>query len=73
MTSSGLPKLWRTLSKILSFKVIFQCLKLFESLQEKSVKNIWPTYINVIFWKLKMCPIFVVSVHNFGKYDDEIV
>ena len=45
MTSSGLPKLWTTFVKdlkILSFKVIFKCLKLVESFQKKfSVKNIW--------------------------------
>ena len=34
-----------------------------------------PTYINETFWKLllKMGLIFVGSVHNFGKSDDDII
>ena len=38
-----------------------------------------PTYINEIFWKLWflkyfiLCPIFVGSVHNFGKSDDDFI
>ena len=41
--------------KILSFKVIFKCLKLVESFQKKFLwRNMIrrPTYINEIFWKL---------------------
>ena len=26
-----------------------------------------------VFYLLKMCPIFVGSVHNFGKSDDDII
>ena len=71
--------------KILSFKVIFQCLKLVESFQKKiSVKNIWlgGHFISMkvswnfdfkVFYLLKMCPIFVGSVHNFGKSEDDII
>ena len=40
--------------KILSFKDLFQYLKLVESFQ-------------------KMCPIFVGSVHNVGKSEDDII
>ena len=69
--------------KILSFKVIFQCLKLVESFQNNKKKIceeylIWrPTYIIENFWTLifkvlyllKICPIFVGYAHNFGKSD----
>jgi hypothetical protein len=66
--------------KILSFKVIFECLKLIESFQKKdSVKNIWLgdqlllMKIFKVLYLLKMCPIFVGSVHNFGKSEDDII
>ena len=39
-----------------------------------------PTYINDFFWFLKyftyilkMCPMFVSSVHDFGKSEDDII
>ena len=66
--------------KILSFKVIFKCLKLVESFQKKfSVKNIWlgdqltlmkffKTLIFKVLCFLKVWPIFVGSVHNFGRH-----
>ena len=65
--------------KILYFKVIFQCLKLVESFKKKFCEEYLirrPTYINDFFMKtlifkvlylVKMCSIFVDSVHNFGK------
>ena len=71
--------------KILSFKVICQCLKLVKSFQKKnSVKNVWSEdqFILMKFFEnfdfegtylLKMCPIFVSSVHNFGKSDNDII
>ena len=72
--------------KILSFKVIFQCLKLVESFKKKFCEDYLirrPTYINEIFWKLwflksvvcfgKMCTIFVCSDHNFGMSDNVII
>ena len=73
--------------KILSFKVVFQYLKLVKSFQKNnSVKNIWleDQLILIIFfflkkvtfkvlYLLKMCPIFVSSVPNFGKSDDDII
>ena len=31
------------------------------------------TLIFEVFYFLKMCPIFVSSVHNFGKSDDDII
>ena len=55
--------------KILSFKVIFQCLKLVESFQ-----NFCKEYlIFKVLYLPKMCPIFVGSVHNYGKSDDDII
>ena len=74
--------------KILSFKVIFKCLKLVESYKKKnSVKNIWLEdqlilmnffeNLKVIIFKvlflLKMSPIFVSSVYNFGKSNNDII
>ena len=67
--------------KILIFKAIFQHQKLMESFQKKVlVKNI---LLGVQLMKLmkffenfnflKMCPIFVGSVHNFGKSDGDII
>ena len=68
---------------ILSFKV--KSLKLVKSFQknfceENLIRR--PTFINEIFLKtlifkvlylLKMCPIFVGSVHNFGESEDDII
>ena len=78
MTLSDLLKIMNNLVKdikILSFKVIFQCLKLVESFQKKiSMKNIGlgdqlllkSVFENYkILYFLKLCPIFVGSVHNF--------
>ena len=49
--------------KILSFKVIFQCLKLVESFQKKIFCEKYlirrPTYINEIFWKLWFLKYFI--------------
>ena len=70
--------------KILSFKVIFQCLKLVKSFQKKNLNNFWlvdqlilmkflKTLIFKVLYLLKMCPIFVGSVHNFGKSADDII
>ena len=72
--------------KIRTFKVIFQCLKLVESFQFFSVKNIGLgdqlslkvnflkiLIFDVVLYFLKMCPIFVGSVHNFGYSDDDII
>ena len=70
--------------KILSFKVIFQCLKLVKSFQKKSVKNTWledqlllmkffENFDFKVLHLLKMCPISVGSVHNFGKSDNDII
>ena len=53
--------------KILSFKVIFQCLKLVESLQKKIL------LIFEILYFLKLCPIFVGSVHNFGNSENDFI
>ena len=55
--------------KIPSFKVIFECLKLVECFQKKIPKRV----IFKALCLLKMCPIFVGSVHNFGKSDDDII
>jgi hypothetical protein len=57
--------------KILSFKVIFQCLKLAKSFQKKFWEEYLirrPTYINENFLKILIfkVQIFVGSVHNFG-------
>ena len=51
--------------KILSFKVIFQSRKL--------VENFLKTLIFKVLYLLKVCPIFVGSIHNFGKSDDDII
>ena len=48
--------------KILIFKVIFRHQKLVESFKNNSVN----------FNFLKMCPIFVSSVHDFGKSDNDV-
>ena len=49
--------------KILSFKVIFQCLKLVESFQKKKFCEEYlirrPTFINEIFWKLWFLKYFI--------------
>ena len=78
MSSSDLPKLWTTSSKFAKFVLsksgiknqpklsdFFFCV---EYLTRRS------TFINDFFWKLwflKMCPIFVGSVANFGRFDDD--
>ena len=69
--------------KILIFKVIFQCWKLFESFQKKIFEEYWTrraTFIKKSFllhfqvlYFLEMCPIFVSSVHNFGTTDGDII
>ena len=66
--------------KILSFKVNFQCLKLVESFQKKNFceeylirRNFLKTLMFKVLYLLKMCLIFVSSVHNFGKSDDDII
>ena len=71
--------------KTLIFKVIFHCGKLVESFQFFSFKNIGlgdQLLLIVFFLKilifevlyfLKMCPIFVGSVHNFGRSDGDKV
>ena len=58
-------------------------LKLVQSFQKKFFEEYLITYINEIFWKLwflkyfiywiEMCLIFVGSVHNFGKSDNDII
>ena len=53
--------------KILIFKVIFQCKKMVESFPKKFFGISWVLYF------LKMCPIFVGSVHNFGRSDGDII
>ena len=66
------------------FIVIFQGLKLVESFPKKIVKNIWlgdqllfmkffENFDFKVLYLLKMCPIFVGSVHNFGKSSDDII
>ena len=62
------------------FQSLFQCLKSVESFPKKEFCEEYlimrPTYTNEIFWKfwlLKMCPIFVSNVHNFGKSDNDII
>ena len=48
--------------EILSFKVIFQCLKLVESFQKKFCEEYLirrPTFINEIFWKLWFLKYFI--------------
>ena len=86
MTSSGLPKYEQAILKILNFKVIFQCLKLVESFQKNFREEYLirrPYSSDIFFWKLqflkyilyflKMCPIFVNPLHNFGKSEDDII
>ena len=69
--------------KNLSFKVIFECLKLVESFQKKiSKKNIRlgdqllsKMFLKILIFKilyfLKLCPIFVGSDHNFDRSDND--
>jgi hypothetical protein len=60
--------------EILSFKVIFLCLKLVEYFPKNFfVKNTFEKNDFKVLYLLKMCPIFVSSVHNFGKSDDDII
>ena len=55
---SGLPKLWTTLSKISKFWVSKSYLK---------------TLIFQVLYLLKMCPIFVSSVHNFVRSNNDVI
>ena len=83
MTSSDLPKLWTTLSKIAKSVSDFSVSKIGQIFPKKiSVNNIWledqlilmKLFENFDFqcnYLLKMSPIFVDSVHNFGKSEDD--
>ena len=51
--------------KILSFKVIFQCLKLVEFFQKK----MW----RIFDYRPKLIVMKVGSAHNFGKSDNDII
>ena len=56
--------------KILSFKVIFQCLKLVKSFQKKICEEYLirtPTYINEIFWKLWFLK-YRISANSFRPW-----
>ena len=70
--------------KVLIFKVVFQYWKLVKLFRKKFCEEYWtrrPTLIKSCFWKfgflryffLKMCPIFVSSVHDFGRSEGDII
>ena len=76
MSLSDLPKLWTPSSKI---AVLY-----FQSHFSASVKNIrlGDQHLEIFFLKtlifkvlcfLKMCVVFVVSVHNFGRSDNDMI
>ena len=67
------------------FQSHFSVLKLVESFQKKIfmkniglgdqllLKNVFENFDFLDTFFLKLCPIFVGSVHNFGKSDDDII
>ena len=87
--NNGIVELTKIMSKISKFWVSksFFSVKNWSNLSKKKFCEEYllrrQTYIDEIVWKLwflkyipyflKMCPIFVDSVHNFGKSDDEII
>ena len=60
--------------------LIFQCLKLVECFQEKYLirrQTFIKRFLNILMFEvlnlLKICPIFVGSVHDFGRSDGVII
>ena len=84
MSSSDLPKLLRTSSKIAQFwflKVIFLDRKLAESFWFFFLWRIldWDQLLLMkklifkVLYFLRICPIFVSSLDNFGRSDDDMI